>query len=349
MILKIVILINLILLTNGSLLNSLVGLRHVPRGKYLNVPLNDKSNRWIKIHYFCDGPFSSNTTTFLLESDFTSSHLELMDIQKELVKQNQRCCIWDKASIGYSDYLYSDMYNSDLYYSNFIKMLNESNMVLVGFGDSASLVLENAPKLSDFINKIILVDAYPTRLKWNADAYARNWTNSKLNNQVNRYLEKKLSFNKLINSIGIPYGLVSLFMKVKNFDFSKEKNLFLLNEKVWLSEKNYLEQLSYEFDDLFKLNYTDHQIFNSLSISHLMSSKSNEQIYKQLCAPRKYDANSKYCLYEKQMNRFIVSERKKMIKNGGKVYECDLVECNLEYFIYKNPEYTAKSLINLAK
>ncbi|RNA26354.1 hypothetical protein BpHYR1_006824 [Brachionus plicatilis] len=333
--LKIFFLLSLILISNGSLMNSMARIKFGAKGTFVNVPLSDKSNRFIKIHLVCDGPKSANRSSFLIEGDCRSSHVDFLGIQRELVKMNRRVCVWDKAGLGYSDFFYSDMRNHGLYYSNFLRSINESRVVLVGMGDGADLVLANAGKL-DNLERLVLFDALPTRLRWHAESQVRNWSQNKLQEQIGNFVEKKIWLIKLVNAFAVPLGLVPSVVQRKKFDFSMENNLLWLNEKVWLSEKMYLEQLEGSGDKLFDLGGFD------VRVSHVITKKSNDQIYDQLCAPKNQKANSRYCLYEKKMNGYLVSERSKMVNNGS-VYECNENECGAEYFI-RNAQFTAKVL-----
>ena len=336
---KIFFLFGLILISNGSIMNSLGAIKFGPKGVFVSVGLSDKSNRMINIHLVCDGANNDNKSVFLIEGDLTTSHVDLMPIQREIVKMNRRVCIWDKAGLGYSDFLYSDMHDHHLYYANLLNLINQSKVVLVGMADGVELVLRNAFKVKN-VQKIILIDAFPTRLKWNAEYMARNFSQTKHKEQIKKFIDKKLISINLINSFGVPFGLVPNFLQNKHFDFVTESNLLMLNEKIWLSEKLYLDQLAFETD----FDLTSFSGFN-FSISHVITTKSDDQIYERLCAPKKQNKTSRYCLYEQQLNRYLISERKKMTKDGN-VYECRDYDCSIEDFI-KNSKSIAKILINL--
>lgn len=336
--LKILFLFGLILITNGSLMNSLSVIKFGPRGVFFKVFLSDKSNRLINIHVVCDGAKNDNQSVFLIEGDLKSSHADLVPIQKELVKLNRRVCIWDKAGLGYSDFFYADMHDHNLYYANFLKSIAESKVVLVGMADGADLVLKYADKVKN-MQKVILVDAFPTRLKWHAERVARNWSHIKFKEQIKKFIDKKNIQINLINAIGVPFGLVPSFLQSKNFHFDPETNLLMLNEKIWSSEKMCLNQLLNQTNQVIDFN-----VFN-FSISHVITTKSNDQIYERLCAPKKQHNTSRYCLYEQQLNEYLINERKKMTKNG-QIYECNYNDCSFDYVV-KNSKFFAKALVDL--
>lgn len=335
--LKIFFLILLILITNGALMNNLAQIKFGPRGVLVSVPLEDKTNRSIKIHVFCDGPKNDNHSSFLIEGDFRTSHVDFLDVQRQLVKMDRRVCIWDKAGLGYSDYLYSDMSKHELYYPNFLKIINESKVVFVGVGDGAHLVLKNAAHIQN-LERVVLIDAFPTRLKWNAEYSARNGSHTKLHEHMQKLMDRKFFLFSLVNGFGVPFGIVPAILQMKNFDFSREKNLLLMNEKIWLSEKMNFEKWNDQNND-------DKYELSSFNISHVITVKTNDQIYEQVCVPKKQSTNSKYCLYEKQINKYLINERKKIL-NNGRVYECNRNDCGIEFFL-QDSLFTANALISL--
>ena len=80
----------------------------------------------------------------MLEGDNSHGYADYLHLQQLLKQHNRRSCIWDKAGLGYSDFMYADMYNDSLYYHNFIQMIadDHTNIAWVAWGGGGSLVYD---------------------------------------------------------------------------------------------------------------------------------------------------------------------------------------------------------------
>lgn len=157
-----------------------------PRGQFLTVPLSDNSNRTLKIHYICEGGTnaSKNLPTFVFEGDGAHSHADYLGLQRLLTKAGRRSCIWDKAGLGYSDFLYADMLApanySSLYYNRFLRALvargERAPFVWVAWGGGGSFVYSYALQQPDMVKSITYLDAYPPQFEWTSVAKLKNYT-----------------------------------------------------------------------------------------------------------------------------------------------------------------------------
>lgn len=87
--------------------------------------MNDNSDEY-NIHYLCAGPKNSSAPVILFEADEIHGLADFLIIQKLLVEQNRRSCIWDKPGLGFSEYLFTGFKSYQSFYHNLITSLNEN-------------------------------------------------------------------------------------------------------------------------------------------------------------------------------------------------------------------------------
>jgi hypothetical protein len=284
----------------------------------------------------------------MFESDGSHSYVDFLGLQSLLTLSNRRSCIWDKAGLGYSDFLYADMYDNSLYYHNFIKLIGEKEPFnFVGWGGGGSIIYNYASERPEMFKSITLLDTYPLKFEWTTPAVLKNWSDSELNGYINSDLAKRFQTIYSINALAIPFGVMAFFYPSSSFYppyLTEEKNWFFLTEKTWTTQKYYLEQLAYE-DDVFSTK----KINKSIPINHVMSIKNDNQVINSTCLPKNWDAQSVECQYEIKANRYSIIVRKNLtsLTNKGKIYECFETSCGQSFLVYDNPQFTAKALLEL--
>lgn len=263
----------------------------------------------------------------MFEGDSTQSYADYLQIQTLLKSKNRRSCVWDKAGLGHSDYLYSDMYNHTLYYQNFLSLINETQpFIFVGSGrHGASLVYEYASQHPQMVHSITLLEP-------------------SLKHKTSK-LEKR--FVNLINSILVPFGLMPLFNPKSDAqsDFRGETNWFHYTEKKWIIQKYFYDDAISSEQDVFKI----YRINRNISINQIMCVKTDEQVVNKICKPQKLEENSDSCLNAIDENMKLINESKKLVEltENGKIYEANGDDCDLEFFVINEPEFTVRALIQL--
>jgi hypothetical protein len=96
-------------------------------------------------------------------------------------------------------------------------------------------------------------------------------------------------------------------------------------------------------------NQTDEYNTTSLSanitVYHVMTVKSDSQIIKPICDPRKYNASSSACQYEIQANALSIKWRQNLYKFNS-IVNFSMDYCNLGYYVTDSPQFTVNSLMN---
>lgn len=171
--------------------------KYPARGKFMSVKLADNSNRSLRIHYLCSGPSNSSQPTFVFEGDGAHGHADYLGLQRLMSRAGRRSCIWDKAGLGYSDFLFSDMVgaNYSLYYDRFVRELvargEKAPFVWVAWGAGGSIVYSYAQKSPDMVASITLVDSYPAQYEWNSTATLKKMTKSQIDSYVSFDMAKR--------------------------------------------------------------------------------------------------------------------------------------------------------------
>lgn len=86
--LKLVFLVVLGLLANGAATMAVSSLKYPPRGKFLNIRLNDTSGRSLRVHYLCDGPLNDTHPTFVFEGDGSHGYADYLGKLKNFIWLN---------------------------------------------------------------------------------------------------------------------------------------------------------------------------------------------------------------------------------------------------------------------
>lgn len=268
-----------------------------------------------------------------------------------LVKENRRSCIWDKPGLGYSDFMFADMKDYKLYYDTFIRTVarieNQKKFIFVAWGGGGLQVYEYASQSPDMVHSMTFLDVAPARIEWTTQAVLKNLTAKQLDQLIAQDMRGRFTLVYLINSIGVPLGLLRYFLPVTDsypVELMNEKRSFFLSEKTWITQRYFMDGLANQTDVFSTLTVKE-----SIPINHIMTVKSNQQIINQVCAPRKLAPTSNECLYEQAANDYSIRQRKRLVNltQNGRVYECALDECDLGFYVYNGPQFTVDALLKL--
>jgi hypothetical protein len=188
-----------------------------------------------------------------------------------------------------------------------------------------------------------LLDAYPPQIEWTSQRALKNWTDAQYDTEVKADLASRLSIFGIINGLGVPWGLMKIFMPAENSwptDLRNERRWFMLTEKTWITQRWALEDLATEPDV-----YTRDNILDSITVSAIMSKRNDSQVERLVCKDMSPD--SEKCQYEKRLNDYMFEAKKKLIKNGGLEMICAEDECGQGYFVYESPQYTVDKILEI--
>jgi pimeloyl-ACP methyl ester carboxylesterase len=217
------------LLAVGSIIIGGLSIAYPPRGKFTTVPLSDESGRSLTLHFLCDGPVNSSYPTFMFEGSNSHGLMDFYGIQIILKENNRRSCIWDKAGLGYSDNLYIDMLDHQLYYHNFLKSINEKPpFIFIGHGTGGSIVFNYALQHPEMVSSITFLDVSPGYSELMTQKILKNWTNTEYEEEVKSDLSNRYGLFGIINGLGVPLGLMPFFFP-KNKVYPRET----ANEVDW--------------------------------------------------------------------------------------------------------------------
>ena len=343
---RLIFLIFLIFLTIGSILIGGLTVTYPPRGKFSTIDLGDGSGRKITIHHLCDGPINSLKPTFLFQGSGSHGLMDFYGLQTLLKENNRRSCIWDLAGLGYSDYMYLNSYDPVLYYNNLFKSFNETTpFIFVASGGGGRPVYQYALEHPEMISSITFLDVFPENVEWLTPKVLKNWTDDEYNAYKKLDLEGRYSLFRLINGLGVPWGLMPLFVPTESVYPENTKNevrWYFLADKTWTTQEYILR---WESDNNFTSPY-NYALNSSITVNNIMSVKSDQQVISQTCGPMKYPVNSSECDYEIKSNKLSIEWRLNLTRFNN-IINCTMNECNQGYFFIEGSNYTVQNLLKL--
>jgi len=341
-VLKILFLVFLALLVNASIVIGPFTIRYPARGKFVQVPLDDFSGRSLRIHFKCDGPKNDTLPVFMFEGSSSHGMADYFGLQLLLKEKNRRSCIWDKAGLGYSDSLYSDMRDHKLYYHNFISSLGEKEpFVFVGWGGGGETIYEYATLHPEMVHSLAFLDVAPFQAEWKVPQMIKNWTQSEFDATVKRDLASRMVLINVINGIAVPFGLMAVFIPPEKSypDYLRdERRWYFLTDKTWVTQAHFLKQMASD-RDVFQA-----KLPANISVSHFLTVKSDAQIEKEICRPRNLNVDD--CNYEKKAFGMMTEMKMALVPNQT-IVKCNEDACNLGYYVYDGPQFTVDNLISL--
>lgn len=266
---------------------------------------------------------------------------------KDLLAENgRRSCIWDKPGLGYSDYLYTDMKNYSHIYNNMIRAINEKPpYILVGWSTGGQIIYDYTFNYPEMVHSLVFLDVYPVEIDLKIASILNNWTQSQFNHfRADEFNAKKSKLNE-INAFRVPFNFMHDFYE--NIDrYSDEINWHYSNEKPWSTARFFLSFVQNE-PDIFE----SIKINSSIPVNLIVTYRTDEQIIKEICLPKHYQANSSECLREINSNKLYTFEKEKLVNlsSNGQVIRCDLNDCkdHSRYLIDAGANFTTYKLINL--
>jgi pimeloyl-ACP methyl ester carboxylesterase len=330
----------------GAITEGVGNAKYPARGKFADVNYGD--GRTIKVHYLCDGPVNSNQPVIMFEGSASHGLADYLSLQKLLKENNRRSCIWDKPGNGYSDYLYTGFKDYINMYHNMLTSFGENKpFALVGWGGGGLLIYHYAYEHPDMVKSLTFLDVAPANIEFKIPAELKNWTQAQVDDYKNKEFASRDALIKIINGLGVPWGLMSIFfpaLKTYYSEFNDEATWYFLTEKTWITQEFFLKLIRNEIDYFETL-----KIDQSIPVNVLMSYKSDQQIIDQVCKKRKYASDSSECVYEINSNKISIRERAKLVNlstAGGKMINCTMDDCDLGYFVELGANYTVFNLVN---
>lgn len=343
---RVIFFIFLIFLTTGSIIIGGLTVTYPPRGKFTTIDLGDGSGRKTTIHYLCDGPKSNSKPTFVFQGSASHGLMDYFGLQTLLKENDRRSCIFDLAGLGYSDYMYLDTYNYDPmpYFHNMLKSFDESPpFILVGWGAGGPTVYRYALEHPEMVHSLTFLDVYPANVEWLTPKILKNWTDDQYNSKIKSDLSERRRLFGIINGLGVPWGIMSIFFppnSVYPSNTKDEVHWYFLTDKTWSTQEVVLKTLADEKDPY------DVALNSSIAVNHIMTVLSDQQIISQTCDKLNYPASSSDCQYEIQANHLAIDWRLNLTK-FNKIINCTFDECNLGYYVFEGANYTVQKLLEL--
>ncbi len=344
---RIVVFIFMLLLISGALTLGIGTVLYPPRGKFINFELGDGSGRTQCIHAYCDGPINDTHPTIFFEGDFAHGYADYLGLQKLLTERGRRSCSWDKIGLGFSDLSFSDQKNESSWYHEFIEALRERPpYVFVGWGGGSSIIYNYAVHHRELIHSLVLLDAYDANEDWITHHTLKNWTRSQYDEWYLDQVGPRLTIVNIINSIGVPFGIIPMFLPVTKTwppEYQNERQWFYYTEKTWITQKYFMDIM---YKDQGVPNVFESETLNRTLPVHLIISAWNDtQVIRNRCQPQGYLPDSDECRFLIDSNNISIDLKKKITNlNGGSVTLCEMDECNLGYFVYDGPQFTVSAL-----
>ena len=145
--------------------------------------------------------------------------------------------------------------NFSLVYYNFIKAIPEKPpYVFVGWAAGGPLVYDVASRYPELTHSLVFLDVYPSGYEFQSQATLKNWTQAQLDQYKRQELASRSGLFRIINSIGVPFGLMSIFVppyKTYFQDLSDEVNWYFRTAKTWTNQRAFLESAFNDKDALY--------------------------------------------------------------------------------------------------
>lgn len=341
---KVAALIITFLLLIGALILSGGMVAYPPRGQFATFALDDNSGRTQQFLFHCEGPKNDSFPVILFDGSGSHGMGDYLAIQYLLTNAGRRSCIFDKPGAGYADYLFSDQTSFHSIYHNMIMSMQEKPpYIFVGWGGGAEAAYDYAAKHPENVHSMVFLDGYPTSYEFSALKALNNWTQEQYVSNFEQAMAARLAFTKVINIIGVPFGLMPLFLgapKTLPAQFRNEQSWYFMTDKTWISQQLLLSGMKANYFDTY--NQT---VDSNIKIHTLLSIRSDQQVIDMVCRPRGMDPNSSGCLFELASNRYAIEQRLKLgEKNRGEIVPCTDSACNLGYFVYDGTQWTVDAL-----
>jgi hypothetical protein len=216
----------------------------------------------------------------------------------------------------------------------------------VAWGSGGPFLYEYASKHPEMFKSLTFLDVSPVDIEFKIKAELNNWTDSQTESYKQGEFAKRKSLFGLINGIGVPWGLMSIFTPPPKTYFSNlldEIRWYFLTEKTWTTQEYFLPSVFSE-TDVFNTTKIDANI----PINIIMTKKSDQQIIDQICTKNGYDKDSAQCRNEIESNRISVRERTKLkeLSNTGELVNCEYDECELGYYVSNGANFTVNNLLS---
>ncbi|KAL9655690.1 hypothetical protein ABK040_004923 [Willaertia magna] len=281
---------------------------------------------------------------FLIEGDFSHGMADYYGIQIALKELGHRSCIWDKPGLGYSDYLYADQYDESSFYHSFITSIGETGpFIFVGWGGGGQIIYKYALQHPEMVYSLTFLDVYPDNIEFISERDLKNLTQLEYENFFNTEMARRQTLLRIINGIGVPWGLMPIFVPSGNSwpeSLRAEKNWFFYTEKTWITQKYML--------DTFTINPKNYYLtplpYSNITINLIATKHDDSYVKKNLCN----HVSSEQCDYFIRSNNYYIEAQKNLLPFNSITY-CSDDACNLGYYIYDNPRYSAKILNELYK
>eukprot|EP00999_Lentomonas_sp_LEN2_P002276 NODE_360_length_1593_cov_103.770805_g328_i0.p1 GENE.NODE_360_length_1593_cov_103.770805_g328_i0~~NODE_360_length_1593_cov_103.770805_g328_i0.p1 ORF type:complete len:527 (+),score=92.60 NODE_360_length_1593_cov_103.770805_g328_i0:44-1582(+) len=189
-------------------------IKYPARGAFVDVLLPD--GRLQSIHYYCEGPVDANQPLYVFDASASHGYADFFGLQELLATAGKRACSWDKPGVGYSSYLYANQFDAMTFYPGFMQHLrNEESFtkfVCVGWGGGAGNCYSYGVAYPEHVEAFVFLESVGDQVEWRMKIDVDGMSVEEAEEFKADDLASRSTLFGVINALGIPWGLMSIFV-----------------------------------------------------------------------------------------------------------------------------------------
>lgn len=337
------------LLAAGSISAAIASSYPAP-GRPVSV-LFDGAGRNGTLQLYCIGTSNVSMPTIFIFSSAAHGIVDFYGLQYYLSTSNgtnRRVCTHDPLGFGWSQDPFTGQFsNYEYLYRLMVSSGESSPWHVVGWGGGGSAAMFLANNYTSSIKSVTFIETYPPGIEFNYYGYQNGLGQQAISDYRLAQLSSRMGLSKLILSIAIPWGLMSLFFPISPHDktyYPQERwpefRVQMWQSKVWISQYQGLEYIQNTADSQDPL----------ISFAPLPSQIPVFGVYCNLTASCDAQTlNGGDCTEYINKTNFYNSEKFSMLKlinTNATIAENLEIDCGLSLPVSK-PLYTALSILKL--
>jgi pimeloyl-ACP methyl ester carboxylesterase len=250
--LKVLLIFVVSLLASGSISAAIASSYPAP-GRPISV-LFDGANRNGNIQLYCIGAFNVTKPTIFIFSSSAHGIVDFYGLQYYLsstYETNRRVCVHDPLGFGWSQDPFDGQFtNYEYLYRLMLSSDEPMPWHIVGWGGGGSALMYLATKYTSSIKSVTFIETYPPGIEFNYYGYQKSLSQQAISDYRTSELSSRVGLAKLILSLAIPWGLMSLFVPISPRHESyfpperwSEFRVQMWRSKVWISQYQGIQHL----------------------------------------------------------------------------------------------------------
>ena len=219
-----------------------------PRGNFVSYQTSDGKPQSLLLS--CQGPASSPTVPrVFIMADYSHGAADFWPLQRDLVAQGVRACIFDPPGLGWSDLFYpTQSTNVSTWMAPFLAATGEAPpYTLVGWGGGGASVLDYAQQNPTQVKSLVFLGFFPPGVEWRFTFLSKNYTAAQVEKNRALMLRGRLFLFGIIRGLGVPWGLMSPLVPSSPTSYNwterfNEYHTFYLVGKTWTTQLKALSE-----------------------------------------------------------------------------------------------------------